>query len=66
MVDILYSYIIVGSSCGYPISASKDRAHMISFVTAITKEISSAIMNESAVAVCFLLRVRKLPERLPT
>ena len=59
---MLSSYIMVGSSCGYRISASKERAHMITFVT-VNVAISSAIVDESAVTVCFLLRVKKPPER---
>ncbi len=64
MVDMLSSYTIVGSSCGYPISASNERAHIISLVT-VNAAMSSAIVNESAVTACYLLRVKKLFERLP-
>jgi hypothetical protein len=55
---------MVGASCGYPISARNERAHIIFLVT-VNAAISSAIVEESAVTVCFLLRVKKLPERRP-
>jgi hypothetical protein len=64
IVGMLSSYITVGSTCGYPISASNEQAHIISFVT-VNAAISSAIVDESAVTVCYLLRVKKLPERRP-
>ncbi len=58
IVYMLSSYIMVGSSCGYPISASNERAHIISLMT-VNAAMSSAIVDESAVTVCFLLRVKK-------
>ena len=48
----------------YILTASKDRAHIISFVT-VNAAMSSAMVEESAVTVCFLLLVKKLPERRP-